>query len=164
MRGYRTHSLKYLSTNPIKIRPEYYVWMAMKGRCLNPKSKQYVNYGGRGIQLCSNWQIFTNFYNDMGDRPSNKHSLGRVNNELGYNKDNCRWETKEQQDNNKRTNVFLEFNNVKLTISQWAKIIGLNTDTLWRRIQAGWSIEKALATPHRYKKSRKSETKLIKQP
>lgn len=153
MRGYRTHQLKYLSTDPIKIRPEYSIWVSMKQRCLNPKSQQYKNYGARGIQICSNWLMFEGFYKDMGDRPSEKHSLGRINNDKGYNISNCRWETKEQQDNNKRANVFWEYNSVKLTISQWAKIIGLKTDTLWKRVNSGWSIEKALTTPHKYKKS-----------
>lgn len=151
--AYRTHGLKYLSLTPIKIRPEYYIWMAMKRRCRNPDSQQYKNYGGRGIDVCSNWLSFEGFYKDMGDRPTAKHSLGRIDNDKGYNKSNCRWETKEQQDNNKRQNVYWEYNGVRLSIAQWAKLIGLKTDTLWKRVNsAGWSIEKALTTPHRYKK------------
>lgn len=147
--GYNTHGLKYLSLSPIRIRPEYAVWSSMKARCLNPNSQQYKNYGERGIKVCERWMLFENFFADMGERPSSKHSLGRLENDGNYDPSNCAWQTKQEQDNNKRTNVFLEFNGVKLTVAQWAKRIGLNTDTLWMRINAGWSVEKALTKTNR---------------
>ena len=148
--GYRTHGLKYLSLNPIKIRPEYYVWSAMKSRCNNPNSQQYNNYGCRGIKCCDDWLFFDNFFRDMGVRPSNKHSLDRIDNSRGYSKENCRWATHDVQDLNKRTNRHLEFNDETLTVSQWAKKIGIRVTTLWKRLDSGWSIEAALTTKHRY--------------
>jgi len=150
--GYRTHGLKYLSLNPLKIRPEYYVWMTMKSRCLTVTHAQYKNYGGRGITVCNEWLSFEFFFKDMEQRPSSLHSLDRIENDKGYFKTNCRWALKEVQDNNKRTNVFIEFKGEKMTISQWAKKINLNVDTLWKRLNVGWSIEKCLTKPHRYKK------------
>lgn len=61
--------------------PEYTAWAHMRDRCHNPKNKSYPEYGGRGIGYCSEWQSFERFYKDMGDRPSNRHSLDRIDND-----------------------------------------------------------------------------------
>lgn len=83
--------------------PEHNSWRGMKERCTNPNYKQYGDYGGRGIDICESWmESFANFYNDMGDRPSDKHTLERVDNDLGYGPDNCIWATRESQNKNKR--------------------------------------------------------------
>lgn len=82
--------------------PEYNVWANMVARCSNPTHPSYHNYGGRGIGVCSTWLKFESFYTDMGDRPSNSHSLERVKNDIGYSKDNCRWATTQEQALNKR--------------------------------------------------------------
>lgn len=84
-------------------KPEYYTWGAIKQRCTNPKHYNYKNYGGRGITMCKEWfDSFDAFYRDMGDRPSNKHSIERINNEKGYEPSNCKWATKYEQQNNRR--------------------------------------------------------------
>ena len=71
-------------------------------RCTNQNNKYFHNYGGRGIVVCKEWRSFANFYKDMGSRPSKAHSLDRIDNNLGYSKDNCRWETKSMQGINMR--------------------------------------------------------------
>ena len=72
--------------------PEYRSWMACKTRCNNPKSAHYNNYGGRGIRVCQDWvDSFENFYSDMGPKPSNEHTLERVDVNGDYCKDNCIW-------------------------------------------------------------------------
>lgn len=88
---------------------EYNSWRAMKGRCTNPNHTNYSGYGGRGIVICSRWlepagQGFLNFLSDMGDRPPNT-SLDRINNNLGYSKENCRWSSPSCQANNRRPRV-----------------------------------------------------------
>jgi hypothetical protein len=84
--------------------PEYLVWAAMKRRCNNTKTKDYPGYGGRGIKVCKEWDSFDQFIIDMGQRPTSKHSIDRINNDEGYSKDNCRWATAKEQANNTRRN------------------------------------------------------------
>ena len=82
--------------------PEYIAWCAMMTRVSNKNQPGYKNYGGRGIDVCDEWNDFENFYRDMGKKPSKDHSIDRINNDLGYYPDNCRWADRVQQANNKR--------------------------------------------------------------
>lgn len=83
--------------------PVYRAWAHMITRCYNKKTRDYKNYGGRGIEVCGKWRdSFTSFYNDMGDKPSNEHSLDRINNEGNYEPSNCRWATRSMQNRNQR--------------------------------------------------------------
>lgn len=83
--------------------PEWVVWCGMRDRCLNPNHKSWENYGGRGITVCPDWlHSFGSFFADMGRRPSPKHKLDRIDNNLGYNAANCKWSTDKEQANNRR--------------------------------------------------------------
>lgn len=82
--------------------PEYKAWAAMLQRCNNPKEPAYENYGARGISVCDAWKTFDRFYKDMGSRPSDRHSLDRIDNDGHYTPDNCRWATKSIQQRNQR--------------------------------------------------------------
>lgn len=82
--------------------PEYECWGAMKERCYNIKNKQYNDYGGRGITVCKRWLDFQNFYSDLGKRPSNKHSIERINNDGNYEPSNVTWATRKEQQRNQR--------------------------------------------------------------
>ena len=77
-------------------------WVRMKDRCeAKPGSPSYENYAGRGIGYDPRWKDFINFLEDMGEAKK-PLSLGRIDNNKGYSKDNCRWETRKQQNNNRR--------------------------------------------------------------
>jgi hypothetical protein len=93
----------YLAKHGLSNTPEYEAWHSMKQRCDNPNHKYFVYYGGRGITYCSQWSDFTNFFADMGSRPSPEHTLERIDNDKGYAPDNCKWATMVEQNNNKRT-------------------------------------------------------------
>lgn len=97
---------RYSETESLSKTRAYIVWRNMKTRCFDPTHKAYARYGGCGISVCPRWMDFRCFYADMGERPQGMW-LGRVNNALGYSPENCRWETREEQANNKRNTVHL---------------------------------------------------------
>lgn len=84
--------------------PTYRSWIAMRQRCNDQNSDNYPNYGGRGITICERWDNFLLFLEDMGERPPDT-SIDRIDVNGNYEKDNCRWATRSQQQKNKRCHV-----------------------------------------------------------
>lgn len=130
--------------------PEYRAWVAMRSRCSNPKHYAFHNYGGRGIDVCDEWaKSFEAFIGDMGLRPGPDYSLDRVDNNLGYFKDNCRWATKREQANNLRHNRAYSFLGETLTISEAADKFSIKYSTLKRRLDSGVAPDDAVKIPVR---------------
>lgn len=123
----------------------YTVWSSMKERCLNPKHPRYSDYGGRGLVMDSRWLSFENFLQDMGECPPGL-SLDRKDNSKGYELGNCRWATKVDQANNKRSNRVLTFNGKSQTVAEWSRSIGISSNTIRQRLDYyGWSVKDALS-------------------
>lgn len=133
--------------------PLYAVWRSMIARCENPNDAEFHNYGGRGVRVCRRWRdSFEAFAKDMGKRPSAAHSLDRFPDQDGdYEPGNVRWATKKQQRRNSRDCRVIEFKGQKQAVADWAEEFGLRSETINRRLAAGWSPERALTTPSRRK-------------
>lgn len=127
---------------------EWLSWKSMKARCFNKRNKSFKYYGGRGISVCKEWlgdSGFANFLRDLGKKPTARHSLGRINNDLGYCKANCRWEEPRQQLRNRTITRFLECRGKRLCVCDWALLTGIRPDTIAKRLdEGGWSVEQAL--------------------
>jgi hypothetical protein len=134
---------------------EYSIWLGIKSRCANPKDKDYENYGGRGISVAKEWEdSFEQFYKDMGSRPSNKHSIDRRDNDLGYSKNNCRWADQKTQARNRRNTILITYKGKTKCISAWEEELGFSRSILHNRLNhLGWSIDKSFNTPVRKKAS-----------
>jgi hypothetical protein len=137
----------------------YVAWVGMLQRCYNPKSDSYAWYGARGIHACEAWRhSFPAFLHDMGECPP-KMTLDRLDNDLGYSPENCRWATTQEQAYNKRTNRLLTFRGVTQPMAAWEKDLGFSHGCLKQRLQAGWTVERALTTPlRRIRRAYKTES------
>ena len=125
----------------------YKTYHGMIKRCENVNNKDYPDYGGRGITVCKRWKdSFENFLADMGERPKGM-SLGRIDNNGGYNPVNCSWQTSLEQANNSRSNIRITINNITKTVSEWSKIVGISAKTIYTRLYGGWDPEEAVITP-----------------
>lgn len=125
--------------------PEYKAWTSMKGRCENPRARQYKNYGARGISVAERWRVsFATFLADMGRRPTSKHSIDRINNDGNYEPGNCRWATKTQQARNTRVSRVLSAGGTSATIPEWAERTGIGASAIRERLRRGWSPERAV--------------------
>lgn len=134
-----------LTTHGMGDSTENIIWHNMRNRCNNTHNHAYQDYGGRGIKVCPEWDAsFEAFYRDMGLRPSPLHTLDRIDNNKGYSPDNCRWATWKEQQNNRRGNRHLEFRGEIKTCAEWSKEIGISPATLCKRLEWGWTVEKAL--------------------
>ncbi len=122
---------RYVTTHGKSRSRVYRIYRGMLSRCLNPKAFGYKKYGAAGIIVCERWrECFENFYEDMGDPPSDDHTLDRKRNSDGYSPDNCRWATKKEQARNKSTCQYLTHKGVTACYSEWAELLGLPAQTI----------------------------------
>lgn len=126
----------------------YKRWVQMIQRCHNPNCDAFESYGGRGITVCERWRnSFENFFADVGQPPSPRHSLDRFpNNDGNYEPGNVRWATPREQLLNRRNNRRFEVRGESLTLSELCDKYGQNEATAEKRLRLGWNIKDALFT------------------
>lgn len=117
----------------------YAIWDSMRQRCNNPHNNAYTNYGARGITICEEWNDFASFrawaicagYDENAVRGD--CTLDRIDVNLGYSPENCRFIDMRTQSNNRRESIVVEHNGETHPLSVWAEILGVKYCTLWRR-------------------------------
>lgn len=145
--GCNSHGLKRLK-NPL-----YGVWTEMKKRCYNPNQKTYGYYGGRGIKVCNEWInnpiAFVNWSEANGYKQG--LTIDRINTNGNYEPNNCRWVTLKENQNNRRSNVIIEYQDIEYTIQELVeKIAIVDRSCFYHRYYiSNWDLERALFTPSR---------------
>lgn len=152
VKGNKTKSCGCLQKNPTHIPPpakivhghsvnktktsEYQTWLAMKSRCCSSNDSNFHNYGAKGIKICNEWiNNFEQFFNDMGPKPTKKHSLERINNKEGYSKLNCKWATIYEQNRNKSNNVLVTYKEKTQCAMDWSKELNLSHSGFLSRLR-----------------------------
>lgn len=131
---------------------EYSTWARMIARCENPSSERVARrYRDRGIKVCNRWRCsFEAFFDDMGPRPSDRHSIDRIDNDGNYEPSNCRWATRSEQGRNTTRNRLITCRGQTKTLAEWAEISGVSCDVIRQRIDRdSWDSEKAIFYPTR---------------
>lgn len=148
---------------------EYRIWHDMLRRCYHPQNKAFKHYGDKGIGVCQGMKTFTIFFSLLGERPTEKHEVDRIENTGGYSCGtcneckqnqwpmNCQWGTRTQQMRNFSRNHLLTCRGETLSLSTWAERSGNNSGTIWSRIKTDWgSVEESIFAPPNSRPRRKA--------
>lgn len=128
--------------------PEFNCWSNIKDRCFNPNHPSYPHYGGRGITMADEWvNDYGKFLEHVGRRPSDSHSIERIDNEKGYYPGNLRWALLDDQSINKRWTRWVEYNGEQVKLMELCWENGWNPDVIRGRLNQGWSLEDAINEP-----------------
>ena len=124
--------------------PLYGTWHAMTQRCHNPVAHAYEQYGGRGITVADEFRDVTAFIDyveqELGPKPSKKHTIDRIDNNRGYERGNLRWATRPVQARNRRGLVLVSLCGQEMTLTDACEIFGLNRFKAYYRHSAGWPL------------------------
>ena len=130
-----------------KRHPLYGIWKGMKERCVNKNHFAYKDYGGRGIEVCGQWlHDFGNFYTWCISNGWRKGlSIDRIDNNKGYNTDNCRFADIFTQARNKRSNIPITYKEKTWhSAAQFCSDMNIPYRRFYQRIKRGISVEKAV--------------------
>lgn len=141
-------SVRRASSHGMSNVPEYRHWINMISRCENPSTPDYENYGGRGIRICKAWRdSFDAFFQDMGRRPSPRHSVDRIDVNGDYEAANCRWADARTQCRNMRCNHIVTFRGREMTLAEAVEHSPVTYNTVLYRLKRNWSLEDAILRP-----------------
>lgn len=128
--------------------PEYFAWRAMVRRCTDKRHPKFADYGARGVTVADEWKNdFAAFKSALGPRPSDQHSIERLDNSKGYAPGNVRWATAEDQANNRRDNRVLTLKGKAKSVAEWANERGTDPKRIHARLARGDSPKEAVTRP-----------------
>lgn len=136
----------------------YQTWYSMKGRCENKDDKDYEIYGGSGIKVCKEWSDdFMSFYNwSMENGYKDDLTIDRIDNDKGYDPNNCRYVNYTIQNRNRSNTVILEHEGVSKPLAEWCEIYNIPYRRTYERMKKGWSSQEILLAPKGYKQGKRS--------
>lgn len=127
-----------------KASPTYASWAAMHTRCNNANSGSYDGYGAKGIEVCHRWKSFSNFLEDMGERPEGA-SIDRLDNSKGYAPENCKWSTRTEQARNRKMCLAIDYAGETKSLAEWCERLGLSYNQAYHQVRTrGLSLEQAI--------------------
>lgn len=130
----------------------YSVWAGMKARCEKEYCHDYLRYGGSGVSVSSEWEDVEKFFLwAFSSGYKDGLTIDRVDSNLGYSPENCRWSTQKENNRNRKSNKIIDFNGRSMTMIEWSELLGISYQALKARLINGWGVEKALTTPIRIK-------------
>lgn len=128
----------------------YRIHRSMKDRCYKENHKSYKDYGERGIRVCEEWlgkDGFLNFYSwAMNNGYSDDLTIERKNMDGNYEPDNCCWITMEEQQKNKRSNVYVMCHGKRMIVAKAAAVLGVQESAVRYRAENGISLDKEFGT------------------
>lgn len=133
---------------------EWRAWHNMRARCRYQSTDRYARYGGRGIRVCPQWADpdtgFVQFLADVGEAPTPRHSIARIDNDGHYEPGNVEWQTATNQARNTSDNHTLTARGVTKTLAEWAAESGVSRGTILARLARGWPEERAISEPRQF--------------
>ncbi len=151
---FRNTDGKHISTTHGMSNDRFYIiFKSMEQRCKDKNAYNYHLYGGRGIK--NEWESFEQFYLDM-HKSYQGHlrefgaintSIERIDNDKNYCRENCKWATRQEQANNRRTNYYIEYNGIRKSMAEWARETGMGYTLIKKRVIRGWTPEKIFTSP-----------------
>ena len=119
----------------------FFIWQSMRARCNNPNNLNYKHYGGRGIKVCDEWNKSFESFRDwaLANGYTEDLSIDRIDVNGNYEPSNCRWVTQLEQARNRRDNVMIDYNGELTPITVVAELTGIKSQTIYARIQSGWT-------------------------
>ena len=141
---YRYDQLRKSNTTHNESKTKLYdVWLHVIDRCTNPKCKDYARYGGRGITVCSDWlesyEKFAKWAKENGYKPG--LSIDRIDNNLGYCPENCKFASMKEQSNNRSSNHQIIWNGETHSMQEWSEITGIHYSRIRYRASHGWPVD-----------------------
>jgi hypothetical protein len=126
----------------------YCCWRNMKNRCLNQNVPEFKYYGAMGISVCKKWLVFENFLKDMGEAREGM-TLDRIDNSKGYHSKNCRWVPMREQNRNRKSNLYFNFEGERICLKDLCLKKKVNYQMIRRRLLRGYSVAEAFKKPPR---------------
>lgn len=130
----------------VRDNPLYGRWNAMKQRCFNYTNPKYKRYGGKGVSICPEWEVFHNFEKwALSNGYEQGLTIDRINNDGNYEPSNCRWVNQKVQQNNRSNNKLIDYKGERYTLAQLSRKTGVMEGTISQRLDSGMNVNDAIA-------------------